>query len=49
MNKTKTHLIFSILGNIIKCSDVQFEFATLAEFAEASAQADEVRSGNRDA
>ena len=42
-------LELGVLGEVVKRTDVQHEFSTLGELAEAGAEADEVRAGDGDA
>jgi len=43
------YLVLGILGDIIQCRYVQFEFAAFAEFSKACSEANEVWTSHRDA
>lgn len=43
-----THFVLGILRKVVKGSNMQFELATLGEFAKTCPEADEVRAGNGD-
>lgn len=48
-NERQPYLVFRVLGNFVESSNMELEFAAFAEFSEAGAKGDEVRSCDGDA
>lgn len=48
-SERQVYLVFRVLSDVVKSSNVKLEFTAFAEFTEGGAKGDEVRSCDRDA